>query len=78
MLKIMAAKGIDQSHLFLLYQSVILSDIDYGLSLTTLSQSNLLKLDNLLKQAKRSHESHSGNNKGHPLRPCATYLTRYP
>ena len=41
-LKAMASKGIEQRHLFLLYQSVILSVIDYGLGLTTLSQSNLL------------------------------------
>ena len=44
-LKSMASKGIEQRHLFLLYQSVILSVIDYGPGLTTLSQSNLLKLD---------------------------------
>ena len=44
-LKAMATKGIEQRHLFLLYQSVILSVIDYSLGLTTLSQSNLLKLD---------------------------------
>ena len=44
-LKAMVLKGIEQRHLFLLYQSVILSIIDYGLVLTTLSQSNLLKLD---------------------------------
>ena len=44
-LKAMASKGIEQRHLFLLYQSVILSIIDYGLVLTTLSQPNLLKLD---------------------------------
>ena len=41
----MASKCIEQSHLFLLYQSVILGVIDYGLGLTTLSQPNLLKLD---------------------------------
>ena len=35
-LKAVAAKGIGR-HLFLLYQSVILSVIDYGLGLTTLS-----------------------------------------
>ena len=61
-LKAMASKGIEQRDLFLLYQSVILSAIDYGLGLTTLSQSNLLKLDRVQKE---SHESHSGNNKGH-------------
>ena len=42
---------IEQRHLFLLYQSVILSVIDYGLGLTTLSQSNLLKLDRVQNEA---------------------------
>ena len=49
----MASKGIEQCHLFLLYQSVILSVIDYGLDLTTLSQSNLLKLDRVQNEAMR-------------------------
>ena len=49
----MASKGIKQRHLFLLYQSVILSVIDYGLGLTTLSQSNLLKLDRVQNGAMR-------------------------
>ena len=44
MLKAVAAKGIEQRYLFLLNQRVILSVIDYGLGLTTLPQSNLLKL----------------------------------
>ena len=35
------------------YQSVILSVIDYGLGLTTLSQSNLLKLDRVQNEAMR-------------------------
>ena len=52
-LKAMASKGIEQRHLFLLYQSVILSVIDYGLCLTTLSQSNLLKLDRVQNEAMR-------------------------
>ena len=46
-LKAMASKGIERRHLFLLYQSVI----DYGLGLTTLSQSNLLKLDRVQNEA---------------------------
>ena len=50
-LKAMASKGIEQHHLFLLYQSVILSVIDYGLGLTTLSQSNLLKLERVPNKA---------------------------
>ena len=49
----MASKGIEQRHLFLLHQSVILSVIDYGLGLTTLSQSNLLKLDRVQNEAMR-------------------------
>ena len=61
MLKAMASKGIERHHLFLLYQSVRLSIIDYGLVLATLSQSNLLKLDRVQKEAM----SHSGNNKRH-------------
>ena len=44
-LKAMAAKGIEQRHLFLLYQSVVLRVIDYGLGLTTMAQKNMLKLD---------------------------------
>ena len=47
----MAAKGIEQRHLFLLYQSVVLSVIDYGLSLTTMAQTNLLKLDRVQNEA---------------------------
>ena len=39
--------------LFLPYQSVILGVIDYGLGLTTLSQSNLLKLDRVQNEAMR-------------------------
>ena len=52
-LKAMASKGIEQRHLFLLYQSVTLSVIDYGLGLTTLSQSNLLTLDRVQNEAMR-------------------------
>ena len=46
-------KDIEQRHLFLLHQSVILGVIDYGLSLTTLSQSNLLKFDGAQNEAMR-------------------------
>ena len=49
----MASKGIEQRRLFLLSQSVILSVIDYGLGLTTLSQSNLLNLDRVQNEAMR-------------------------
>ena len=52
-LKAMASKGVEQRHLFLLYQSVILSVVDYGLGLTTLSQSNLLKLYRVQNEAMR-------------------------
>ena len=52
-LKTMASKGIEQCHLFLLYQSVILSATDFDLGLTTLSQSNLLKLDKVQNEAMR-------------------------
>ena len=44
-LKAMAAKGIKQCHLFLLYQSVMLSVIYYDLGLTKRTQTNQLKLD---------------------------------
>ena len=37
----------------MLYQSVILSVINYGLGLTTQSQSNLLKLDRVQNEAMR-------------------------
>ena len=49
----MASKGIEHRHLFLLYQSVILSVIDCGLGLSALSQSNLLKLDRIQNEAMR-------------------------
>ena len=42
-LKAMASKGIEQRHLFLLFQVLTLSIIYYDLGLATLSQSNLLK-----------------------------------
>ena len=52
-LKAMASKGIKQRHVFLLYQSVILSVIDYYLVLTTLSQSDMPKLYRVLIEAMR-------------------------
>ena len=52
--KAMAAKKSNgQHHLFLLYQSVILSVIDYGLGLTTLSQSNLQTRDRVQNETIR-------------------------
>ena len=47
----MAAKGIDQRHLLLLYQSVMLSVTDYRIGLTTMAQTNLLKLDRVQNAA---------------------------
>ena len=52
-LRAMATKGIEQRHPFLLYKSVILIVVDYGLGLTTLSQSNLLKFDRVQNEAMR-------------------------
>ena len=40
-----AAKGIEPSLLFLLYQNLVLIVTDYGLGLLTMAQTNLLKLD---------------------------------
>ena len=39
--------------LFLLYPSVVLSVIDYGLGLTTMTQTNLLNLDRVQNEAMR-------------------------
>ena len=52
-LKAMASEGIEQHHQFLQYHSVVLGVIDYGLGLTTLSQSHLLKLDRVQDEAMR-------------------------
>ena len=52
MLEAMAAKGIE-SHLFLLYQGVILNVIDCGLVLRTLPQSNMPKLNRVQNKAMR-------------------------
>ena len=49
----MVVNGIEQRHLFLLYQSVVLSVTDYGPGLTTMSQTNLLKLDRVQNEAMR-------------------------
>ena len=40
-------------HLFQLHQNVVLSVIDYGLGLTTMAQTNLLKLDRVQSEARR-------------------------
>ena len=65
-LKTMASKGVEQRHPFLLCQSVILSVIDYGLGLTTLSQSNLLKLNWVQNEAMRVI---LGTTKDKPIEP---------
>ena len=49
----MAAKGIEQRHLVLLYQSAVVSVTDYGLGLTTMAQTKLLKLDRVQNEAMR-------------------------
>ena len=51
--KDMIALGIEQRHLFLLYQNEILSVIDYDLGLINLLQSNLLRLDRVQHEALR-------------------------
>ena len=56
-LKAMAAKGIEQCHLFLLIQNVVFSIIDYRLGLTR----NLLKLVRVQNEAKRVTQNHQGH-----------------
>ena len=51
--KTMAVKGIKQRHLILLFQGVILSIIDYGPGLDTLSQFSLQKFDRVQSYAMR-------------------------
>ena len=58
-----------------MYQRVIASVIDYGLGLTTLSKSNLLKLDRVQNKAMTVS---LGSTKDTPLRPCATDWTCHP
>ena len=52
-LKAMAANamGTEQLHLSLLHRCVLLSVIDYGLGLTTIVQTNPLKLDRVQNEA---------------------------
>ena len=47
--------------MFLLYENVILSVIDYVPSLTTLSQSNLLNLDRVLNEVVRVFQRKKNN-----------------
>ena len=46
-------KSCKEQHLFLLYQSAVLSVIDYRLGLSTVAQTNLLKLDRTQNEATR-------------------------
>ena len=71
-LKAMAAKGIEQRHLFLLYQSVMSSVTDYRLGLTTMAQTNLLKLTECRT---RQCESHWEPQRTPPLRPWSLCYT---
>ena len=66
LLKTMASKGIEQRHLFRLYQSVILGTIDYGLGLTIQSQAQTPEAGQ--STAKRGNEDYPWNNKGHTNR----------
>ena len=51
----MAAVGTKQCHLFLLYQqSIVLSVTDYGLGLTTMAKTNLLKLNAVQNEEMRT------------------------
>ena len=49
-----SSKGIEQRHLFRLYQRVVLSIMDYGLGLTTISSTTLQKLDRIQNDARRT------------------------
>ena len=62
-----AAKVLEPSHLFLLYQNVVLSVTDYGLGLTTMAQTNLLKLD------RAQNESYWEPPRTQSLRPWGSY-----
>ena len=52
-LKTMAAKDIEQRMLFTLYQHLVLSVIDYGLGLLTISKSQMTKLERIQNAAMR-------------------------
>ena len=67
-MKALVAKGIEQRHLLLLYQSVVLSATDYRLGLTTMAL--LTKSAKAGQSAERGNGSYTGNPQGtHPLRP---------
>ena len=46
-----ATKGIEQRHLLLLYVTVVFRITDYGLRLTKMAPTNLLKLDRVQNEA---------------------------
>ena len=46
-----ATKGTEQRHLLLLYVTVVFSITDYGLRLTKMAPTNLLKLDRVQNEA---------------------------
>ena len=51
----MAAMGTELRHLFLLYQqSIVFSVTDYGLGLTTMEKTNLLKLNTVQNEEMRT------------------------
>ena len=58
-LKAMAANGTELLF-FPLYQSVVLSNIDYGPGLTTMTQTTRLKLDRVQGQAMKNTANHQG------------------
>ena len=49
----MVANGIEKHHLFLLYESVAVSGIDYGQGIIQMAQTILLKLDRVQNEAIR-------------------------
>ena len=49
-----SCKGIEQCHLFLLYQSMVFSVTNYGLGLTTMVKTNLLKLNAVQNEEMRT------------------------
>ena len=51
--KVVVANGIEKHHLFLLYESVAVSGIDYGQGIIQMAQTILLKLDRVQNEAIR-------------------------
>ena len=64
-LKVMLVKGIEQRYLFLLYQNVILTVIDYGLGFTTTTTTTIrirMYIYNALMNALSAHMVHINLN----------------